>query len=205
MNKPYSEACERNRGPILEVLREAFAPVRAVLEIGAGTGQHAVHMARHLPHLAWQPTDCAAHLPGIGLWVAEAGLPTLRAPRELDAMQPDWRLGGEPEFDAVFTANTLHIMSWVAVEAFFAGVGRVLPPGGVLAVYGPFNIDGQYTAPSNAQFDRWLQARDPASGIRDREAVDALARQAGLTRTADYPMPANNRLLLWRRERLIHG
>lgn len=204
MNKPFSEACERNREPILAVLRDAFAGSRAVLEIGAGTGQHAVYFAQHLPHLVWQPTDCASHLPGIRAWCDEAALSNLRAPRELDVMQADWGANTK-EFDAVLTANTLHIMSWTAVEAFFAGIGRALPPDGVLAVYGPFNIDGRYTSPSNAQFDAWLKVRDPQSGIRDRASVDALAQRAGLMRTGDHTMQANNRLLVWRRKTAAHG
>ncbi len=205
MNKPFSEACERNREPILAVLRAALAGSHAVLEIGAGTGQHAVYFAQHLPHLVWQPTDRAAHLSGIHAWCDESALPNLLPPRALDVMQAGWGMANAPEFDAVFMANTLHIMSWAAVEAFFAGMGRVLPPGGVLAVYGPFNIDGRYTAPSNAQFDALLKARDPQSGIRDLEAVDALARREGLIRTGDHAMPANNRLLVWRRKTAAHG
>lgn len=205
MNKPFSEACERNREPILAVLRDAFAGSRAVLEIGAGTGQHAVYFAQHLPHLVWQPTDRAVHLPGIRAWCDEAALQNLLPPRALDVMQAGWGMANAQAFDAVFTANTLHIMSWAAMEAFFAGMGRVLPSGGVLAVYGPFNIDGRYTAPSNAQFDAWLKARDPQSGIRDREAVDALGQREGLVRTGDHSMPANNRLVVWRRKSAPHG
>ena len=194
--KPYSEACERNRDPILGVLRSAFAAATQVLEIGAGTGQHAVHFAAALPRLQWQPTDRAGHLPGIAAWRDAAQLSNLQAPLALDVDAEDWPVA---TVDAVFSANTLHIMGWLSVCNFFRGVGRVLQPGGVLAVYGPFNYCGQYTASSNARFDEWLKARDPASGIRDFEAVCALAQAQGLRLQDDHAMPANNRLLVWRR------
>jgi SAM-dependent methyltransferase len=192
---PFSEACERNKDPILAVLLEAFADCSRVVEIGAGTGQHAVHFAHHLPHLEWQPTDRAEWLEGLAARVAAEGPPNLIAPVELDVLRQPWPpLRG----DAVFSANTLHIMSWPAVEALFAGLGRVLEPDGVLAVYGPFRYRGAFTTPSNAEFDAMLRERDPASGVRDFEAVNALAEAGGLTLQADYPMPANNQLLLWR-------
>jgi SAM-dependent methyltransferase len=194
---PFSEACERNKDPILEVLRGAFAHAGEVLEIGSGTGQHAVHFARHLPHLVWQPTDRAEYLPGLAARIALEGGDNLRSPLELDVTQAYWSFDGA---DAVFSANTLHIMSWPEVERFFAGVGRVLTTGGTLAVYGPFRYGGRYTSASNEQFDLGLHERDPASGIRDFEAVDALARARGLTLLSDQPMPANNQLITWRRE-----
>jgi len=193
---PFSDACERNKHPILEVLREAFSQAGDVLEIGSGTGQHAVHFARHLPHLAWQPTDRAEHLPGLAHRVALEGGENLRSPVELDVTHAPWRFDTT---DAVFSANTLHIMSWPEVERFFAGVGRLLAAGGTLAVYGPFRYGGRYTSTSNEQFDLGLRSRDPASGIRDFEAIDALARAEGLMPLADHPMPANNQLLTWRR------
>jgi SAM-dependent methyltransferase len=193
---PNSEACERNKGPILEVLRGAFADRRRVLEIGAGTGQHAVHFARHLPHLTWQPTDRAEYLPGLAARIAEEGTPNLLAPMHLDVMQVDWSC---LEADAAYSANTLHIMSWGCVECFFDGVGGILPEGGVLAVYGPFRYSGQFNTASNAAFDRELRERDPASGIRDFERVDALAAAQGLELRADHAMPANNQLLLWKK------
>jgi cyclopropane fatty-acyl-phospholipid synthase-like methyltransferase len=196
--KPYSEACERNRDPILDVLRVAFADAREVLEIGSGTGQHAVYFARHLPHLTWHASDVAEHHAGINAWIAEAALPNLRAPVALDVREERWPVAAG-SVDGVFSANTLHIMDWGAVEAFFRGVASVLKPGGVLAVYGPFNDGGQFTAPSNARFDAMLRARGEGSALRDVEAVDALARGIGLARTLDAPMPANNRTLVWRR------
>jgi cyclopropane fatty-acyl-phospholipid synthase-like methyltransferase len=192
----FSEACERNKDPILAVLREACSDRARVIEIGAGTGQHAVHFARNLPHVQWQPTDRPEYLADLSARIAAEGPPNLRLPVELDVLQEPWPA---LEGDAVFSANTLHIMSWRAVEAFFAGVGRLLPVGGALAVYGPFRYSGDYTTESNAVFDRMLRERDGASGIRDFEAVDALATAQGLVLGADHPMPANNQLLLWRR------
>ena len=195
MDKPYAPACERNREPILAVLRECFADRRDVLEVGSGTGQHAVHFAAAMPWLSWQCSDRAEHLPGIRQWLDEAGLPNTPAPIELD-VSGAW---ARRRFDAVFSANTLHIMGWPEVQQFFEGVDAVLATDGVLAVYGPFNYGGEYTSDSNREFDAWLKARDTRSGIRDFEAVDALARESGLTLMDDVAMPANNRTLVWRR------
>ena len=197
-NKPYAESCEQNRVPILAVLRAAFADRQHVLEIGSGTGQHAVYFGAELPHLRWQTADVRAHHPGINAWLAEAGLPNVLPPLELDANETGWHSG---RYDAVFSANTLHIMGAAEVEKCFAGIGQVLEPGGVLAVYGPFNYQGQFTSESNARFDQWLKSRDPASGIRDFETVDALARQQGLVLLHDHAMPANNRTLVWTKTR----
>lgn len=193
--KPWSEACERNRAPILEVLRGAFAGATEVLEIGSGTGQHAVFFAAAMPQLVWQPSDRPEHLAGIAAWRDEAGLPNLRAPLALD-VDGDWPVA---ECDALFSANTLHIMSWASVEHFFRGAGRVLRPGGVLAVYGPFSYGGRHTAESNARFDAFLRARDPLSGVRDFGAVCTLAHGHGLEFCDDHALPANNRVLIWRR------
>src|SRR5687768_8724260 len=192
---PNAPSCDRNRDPILAVLQRHFPDRRDVLEIGSGTGQHAVHFAAAMPWLRWQCSDRAEHLPGIRLWLDEAGLANTPAPIELD-VAGEWP---RRRFDAVFSANTLHIMGWADVQRFFNGIAAVLEAGGVLAVYGPFNYGGDYTSVSNREFDAWLQARDPRSAIRDFEAVDALARGIGLMRIDDVAMPANNRLLLWRR------
>jgi cyclopropane fatty-acyl-phospholipid synthase-like methyltransferase len=197
-NKPYAEACDRNRDPILEVLLRHFADRRRVLEIGSGTGQHAVHFAAALPQVEWQTSDLEASLPGIRLWLEEAGRPNLPPPLALDVRRGPWP---RQPFDAVFTANTLHIMSWEEVRAFFAALPRLLAHDGVLAVYGPFNYDGRFTSASNESFDGWLRQRSSASGIRDFEAVDALARSIDLSLAEDCAMPANNRTLVWRRER----
>ncbi len=190
-----SEACERNKEPILAVLRQAFAHCRHVLEIGSGTGQHAVHFAAQLPLLTWQPTEMAPLPPGLAARIAAASLPNLAAPQVLDVRRPPWPA---VPVDAIFSANTLHIMSAAAVADFFRGAGdALLPDGGVLCVYGPFRYGGEHTSPSNAAFDAWLRARDPDSAVRDFEAVTQLARAAGLELVADHAMPANNRTLVW--------
>ena len=197
-SRPCAPACDRNRDPILAVLREQFAGSRRVLEIGSGTGQHAVHFAAAMPHLAWQTSDVAGNLPGIRAWLDEAALPNTPPPLVLDVLQAPWP---RVVADAVFTANSLHIMGWDAVQAFFRGVGQVLAgaPGGVLVAYGPFNDAGVFTSESNREFDGWLKARDPRSGIRDVEALDGLAASAGLQLVDDVAMPANNRCLVWLR------
>lgn len=193
--KPFAPACERNRDPILDVLRTHFADRRHVLEVGSGTGQHAVHFAAALPWLRWQCSDLPAQLPGIRHWLDDAALPNTPPPLALD-IAGAWPPG---PYDALFSANTLHIVDLTQVEAFFAGAGRVLADAGVLVVYGPFNEGGSYTSPSNRDFDAWLKARDPRSGLRDVEAVRALAARAGLQAIDDLPMPANNRCLVWRK------
>ena len=193
--KPFSEASERNRAPILGVLRRVFGDRTAVLEIGSGSGQHAAYFAPALPHLVWQPSDVAENLPGIRLWREEAQTPGLREPLELDVERPFPAV----EADAVFCANICHILSWPQVERLFAGIGALLPKSGVFALYGPFNYGGKPTSPSNAEFDAWLRSRDPKSGLRDFEAIDALARRHRLMLEEDNAMPANNRLLVFRK------
>jgi len=196
---PSSEACERNKHPILPILSGALTKPALVLEIGAGTGQHAVHFSAHMPWLEWQPTDRPEYLDGLRARVRQEGPPNLRPPLELDVRSKAWPVSA---VDAVFSANTLHIMSWPEVEDCLQGVGRVLVPGGLLVVYGPFRFEGRYTSDSNAQFDVYLRSRDPASGIRDFEAVDELAAAEGLRPVANHAMPANNQLLIWRRASL---
>ncbi|MDI9238145.1 DUF938 domain-containing protein [Lysobacter sp. LF1] len=198
---PNAPACERNRDPILAVLQRHFADRREVLEVGSGTGQHAVYFAAAMPWLRWQCSDRADALHGIGLWIDEAALPNTPVPVELDVANGPWPRAGTAggRFDSVFSANTLHIMGWPEVESFFAGLGDVLADDATLVVYGPFNYDGSYTSDSNRDFDGWLKARDPRSGIRGFEAVDALARAIGLELAEDVAMPANNRCLVWRR------
>lgn len=212
--KPFADACERNREPILSVLREGFADRRHVLEVGSGTGQHAVHFAATMPWLVWQCTDRREHLAGIRAWLDEAALSNTPPPLALDVTD-NWTTAlalapphsaelpatrtDTAAFDAAFSANTLHIMGWPEVEAFFAGLDGALGDDATVVVYGPFNDDGDYTSDSNREFDGWLRARDPRSGIRDVEAVDALARDIGLRLDDDVAMPANNRCLVWRR------
>ncbi|MEO6137289.1 MAG: DUF938 domain-containing protein [Luteimonas sp.] len=196
LDKPFSPACERNRDPILEVLREYFTDRRRVLEIGSGTGQHAAHVAAAMPWLTWQCSDVADHLPGIRAWLDDAGLSNTPAPVELDVVRGAWPQDG---FDAAFSANTLHIMGWPEVEAFFSGLDHALAESATVVVYGPLNYEGAYTCDSNREFDVWLKTRDPHSGIRDFESVDALARTIGLHLRDDIAMPANNRCLVWHR------
>ena len=198
MEKPHSPACERNREPILGVLREYFSDRRKVLEIGSGTGQHAVHFAAALPWLTWQGSDRAENLPGIRAWLDEAALPNTPAPLEFD-VNGSWPAG---PFDAVFSANTLHIMAWPEVQRLFAQLPAVASDDAVLIIYGPFNEQGRYSSDSNAAFDEWLKARGAHMAIRDAEAVDALADAAGFRLLADIAMPANNRCRVWRR---THG
>jgi len=196
--KPYSESCAQNRAPILDILRVELAGRARLLEVGSGTGQHAVYFAPAFPDLVWQTSDVVELHAGIHAWLDEAAAGNVRPPLALDVCRDPWPDAG---FDAVFSANTAHIMDWPAVECLFTGVGNVLPGGGVFCLYGPFNYQGAYTSDSNARFDQWLKARDPASGIRDFEALQELAEQAGLKLKDDYEMPANNRTLVWLKHR----
>ncbi len=192
--KPHSEACERNRDPILKVLKEWFIAPGTVLEIGAGTGQHAVHFARHLPHLEWIATDREENHPGIAAWIEEEGSSNLKGPLSLDVTGQSWPV---EQVNYVYSANTAHIMSWPMVQSMFEGVGKVLASRGVFCLYGPFNRNGQFTSDSNRAFDESLKARDPCMGIRDDQALIALATRCGLRFAADYSMPAKNRVLVW--------
>ncbi len=192
--KPFAESCQQNRDPILDVLRIELADKSRLLEIGSGTGQHAVYFAPEFPRLLWQTSDVAEMHGGIQAWLDEARLANVLTPLALDVCADQWP---HASYDAVFSANTAHIMSWSQVECFIRGVGRVLQTGGVLCLYGPFNYNGRYTSESNARFDSWLKSRDPLSGLRDFAALDELARTAGLVFERDYAMPANNRTLVW--------
>lgn len=195
MGKPDAPSCLRNREPILGVLRDHFADRSNVLEIGSGTGQHAIFFAAALSHLNWQTSEQRENLPGIRDWLDEADLPNTPAPLELNVM------GAWPVrcYDAVFSANTLHIMSWTEVERVFARLPEVMTGDAMLIVYGPFNYGGRFTSESNAAFDAWLKKNVSHQGIRDFEAVDALAGQAGLQLIEDCAMPSNNRCLVWGR------
>ena len=194
MDKPFSQAAENNKVPILQVLQEHFSRPASILEIGSGTGQHAQFFAQAMPHLQWLPSEVPAGLQGLQVYLRESDLPNLHAPMALDVSDPVWplqRVGG------VFSANTLHIMPWSSVPELFQGVGRVLEPGGRLCIYGPFKYEGAFTTQSNADFDRWLKSRAPHQGIRDFEAVDRLAQAQGMFLLEDRNMPANNQLLSW--------
>lgn len=195
MEKPDAPSCLRNREPILGVLRDHFTDRRNVLEIGSGTGQHAIYFAAALRHLNWQTSEQRENLPGIRAWLDEVALPNTPPPLELNVM------GSWPtqRFDAVFSANTLHIMSWPEVERIFECLPGVMTAGARLVVYGPFNYGGRFTSESNAAFDAWLKQSGTHQGIRDFEAVDALAGKAGLKLIEDRAMPSNNRCLVWGR------
>jgi len=194
--KPFSEACDRNREPILAVIQPLLAECKAVLEIGSGTGQHAVYFGAKMPHLIWHASDREEHHAGIELWRKEAALANVRSPLLLDVAQAAWPIVAA---DAVFSANTAHIMHWSEVEAFFSGVGALLSEGGIFLLYGPFNYKNRYTSDSNERFDGWLKSRDPFSGIRNFEDLDRLANRAGMVLRQDFAMPANNRILYWQK------
>ena len=194
--KPCAESSEQNWKPIFSAIHPLLASAGSVLEIGSGTGQHAVYFSELLPHLTWQCSDRLENHAGIKMWIDDTGLDNVLQPLELDTVQSSWP---DVVYDAIFSANTVHIMGWEAVEAFYAGAGKCLKPGGMLLLYGPFNYHGQFTSDSNARFDQWLKDRDPQSGIRDFEELDRLASQAGMELAEDYEMPENNRLLYWKR------
>lgn len=194
---PYSQACENNKAPILALLQQAFAKCAAIMEIGSGTGQHAEHFARHLPHLTWQASDQLHYLPELNERLKRAALANLPQAFCFDVTQQPLPAS---RFDGLFTANTLHIMSWLMVESLFQRLDKLLDTNATLCIYGPFNYDGQYTSESNQLFDQSLKSRDPAMGIRDIEHVLALAERQGFNLQQDYTMPANNRLLWFKRE-----
>lgn len=195
--KPFAPAAERNTAPILAVLSPAFAEIHRVLEVGSGTGQHAVAFAAALPHLHWTTADQRPYHAGIKAWLAEAGLPNLGGPLPLeigvDAFPPG-------PFDAVYTANTLHYMPWSAVEQLMAALPTLLRPGGLLVVYGPFREGGRFVSANDPGFDAQLRAGAAYRGLRDVEAVEALASSAGLRRVATHKMPADNQCLIWQRQ-----
>ena len=194
--RPFSQSCENNKDPILAVLREELAGIDAVLEIASGTGQHARYFADQMPWLCWQTTDLAENLPAIEAWREGYTGDKMPAPLELDVRSDNWAVSLP---GAIFTANSLHIMAWSAVEALFRQLAQLAPAGSLLCVYGPFNYGGQYTSDSNARFDIWLGQQHPDSAIRDFEAVNRLAEGAGYRLAADHTMPANNRLIVWRK------
>jgi len=196
-SRPYAESCDRNREPILEVIRPLLADKHNVLEIGSGTGQHAIYFAQQMQHLHWYTSDRLDNHAGIHMWLAEANLNNVQPPIELDVTHSAWP---ELEIDAVFTANTTHIMHWPDVQAMFKGIGELLRSGGLFMQYGPFSYGGEHTSESNAAFDQRLKEGDPGKGIRDFNELRALADSVGLVLQDDYAMPANNRILVWRKE-----
>ena len=193
-DKPFAESCVENREPIFAVLAPRLAGCARLLEIGSGTGQHAVYFAPQLPHVVWQTSERVDSHPGIHAWLDEAALDNVLPPLALDVLADPWPAG---PYDAVFSANTAHIMSTDAVVAMFHGVGRVLAAGGRFLLYGPFSYAGQHTAPSNVRFDAWLKERDPLMGVRDVDWLQGLAADAGMQLDEDIAMPVNNRTLVW--------
>lgn len=192
--KPYSESCDQNRDPILNVILPLFANKKNVLEVGSGTGQHAVYFAHKMPHLNWQSSDQKEYHDGIKQWLSDAALRNTPPPLRLNVSKDNWP---EQEFDAIFSANAVHIMSWENVIDFIKNAGGLLETSGLLVLYGPFNYNREFTSESNARFDMWLRQQNPDSGLRDFEAVNALAEASGLNLQQDIEMPANNRILFW--------
>lgn len=192
--KPFAESSEQNKETILKVLLTLMDEPGELLEIGSGTGQHAVFFSREMPHLRWQSSDVAENLAGINLWIDESPRENLLRPLLLDVN--DWSVA-DKDFDYVFSANTVHIMSWAEVQKMFAGIGLVLRSGGLFCLYGPFNYGGRFTSESNARFDLWLKDRDPESGIRDLDDLLEIADKASMRLSQDVEMPVNNRILVW--------
>ena len=195
MQKPFSTACERNRDPILKELQIRIVRQSAVLEVGSGTGQHAIYFAKHMPNVLWQCSDLRENLSGIQMWIDDACLSNVLQPIELDVSDPTIY----KTYDAVYSCNTLHIMSKSNVVKLFNLVNSVTQKQSSLFVYGPFNYNGEYTSSSNAEFDAWLKERNLESAIKDFEWIDELANDAGFFIIDDIEMPANNRLLHWER------
>jgi len=192
--KPFSESCVQNQEEICGILKELLRDKKQVLEIGSGTGQHAVFFAKHLPHLIWRTSDQIAYHAGIQLWLDEANLDNTRDPLELNVSQNVWP---DLSVDAIFSANAVHIMSWANVLDYFKQGAKLLKNKGLFILYGPFNYNGKFTSESNANFDVWLKSRDPKSGVRDFEELDVLANQVGMKLKQDIEMAANNRILCW--------
>ncbi|PWQ97999.1 DUF938 domain-containing protein [Leucothrix arctica] len=194
--KPYSSSCDQNKGTILTVLEAVLPDSAEVLEIGTGTGQHAVYFAEKLPHLIWQTSDQIQYHEGIKLWLGETTLSNLLPPLALNVSTDVWP---SKQYDVLYSANVTHIMHWDNVVDLFTQGAKCLKPGGQFIFYGPFNYSGQYTSQGNMQFDKHLKTGDPLSGIRDFDDLAKLATENGLTLVNDYEMPANNRILLWRK------
>lgn len=215
-------ATERNRSAILQVLTQVLPDSGRVLEVASGTGEHALFFAQHLPHLIWQPSDLSAEMrASIDAWRGRQLLPNLRASIAVDACQPIWPVeaatnvtetagenvteeredSNEPPIVAIANINMIHISPWNACLGLMAGAGRILPPDGILYLYGPFQREGAHTAPSNAAFDTSLRDRNPDWGVRDLEEVVAVARQHHLHLIDIVQMPANNLSVIFQRQR----
>jgi len=193
----FSQSAENNRVDICDRLCDILKPSRHLLEIGSGTGQHSVYMASRLPHLIWQTSELSENLDNVSTRLELEAPENVRHPIELNVSLHPWPVS---DCDVIYSANTVHIMSWTHVGHLFQGVGQTLEKGGILCLYGPYKYNGDFTTPSNQRFDQWLKQNDPVSGIRDFEAVDRLAQDQGLFLQNDFPMPANNQLLVWKRK-----
>jgi len=196
MVKPYAESCAQNQQVILDVLKTLFTEKGELLEIGSGTGQHAVFFTEHLTHLNWQPSDLESEHAGMKMWFAELEHSRIQKPLVLDVDMPDWNIEKK---DYVFTANTTHIISAEQAVKMMRHVGACLKSGGLFAQYGPFNYNAKYTSESNANFDVWLKQRNPKSCIKDFETIQALANENTMKLFRDIEMPANNRILVWQK------
>lgn len=198
MNRPYAESCDQNKDVIHQVIQPYLRPGTNVLEIGSGTGQHAVHFTQLNPGIQWQPSDRAEYLPGITSWLDYANLKNLRNPVLLDVQQ-QWP---DEKFDLIFTSNSLHIMGDADAEACIRGAAKCINPSGHFIAYGPFNYNGEFTSESNRRFEIWLKQNNPESGIKHFEVLNEIALQSGLILRDDVAMPANNRILVWQLETL---
>ncbi len=196
LDKPFSEYSERNGGAILEVLKDEFSSCMTVLEIGSGTGQHAIRFAGVLPNLSWQTSDLAENHDGINAWITDSALTNVLKPIAFDVLTADVTADS---FDGVYSANTAHIMSFDAVRKMLSLVAKALCKGGVFCLYGPFRQGGEFNAPSNAAFDESLRKRNADMGIRDIEALNDIASNLGLRHANFYAMPANNHIAVWRK------
>ncbi len=191
-----SEACERNKDPILNILKDVFSDRMHVLEIGSGTGQHAVYFGKNLVHLVWQTSDLKENITDITERIELEGAENVKYPIELDVSEHPWPV---KEIDAIFTANTFHIMPWECALDFFKGADITLSSNGILCIYGPFKYQGEFTTESNAEFDKWLKNRDSECGIRNFEDINQLAQERGMNLVKDHSMPANNQCIVWKR------
>lgn len=195
-DKPFSQSCENNKWPILQIIRDVFFQPTTVWEIGSGTGQHACFFASELPHLTWQPTDRSNNMTGLQHWLDDARAPNIKPPLVLDVNDATWPCLG---IDALFSANTLHIMSMAEVEILFERLRVYLNINALVCLYGPFNYQGRFSSDSNARFDDWLKTQNKLSGVRDFECIVNLAETIGLQLINDHAMPSNNRLLVFQK------
>lgn len=196
---PFSEACERNKNPILEVLEKHLPKRGFILEIGSGTGQHVVYFADRIKTFKWQPSDVPGNIPHLAARIEQEGGDNIKPPIALDVLSDDLSAWPERILTAAYSANTCHIMSWEAVRAMFAGLGQRLKPRGVFVLYGPFNMDGDYTSDSNRAFDIGLRSRNPEMGLRDLRTLETLARKNDMQLMERIDMPANNMCLVFAR------